>query len=66
MTKTFKTQAACLALALVATVGTVTGVDAIAAQQCRTAQAQMAGRTDGLQVAAAQTVVVVARRVAKA
>lgn len=66
MTKTFQTQAACLALALVATVSTVTGVEAIAAHQYRSAQALVAGRADGLQVAAAQTVVVVARRIAKA
>jgi hypothetical protein len=62
MTKTLRTQAAGLALAALATVGTVTGVDALAGRQYRAAQALVASRAAPLQVAAGQTVVIVARR----
>jgi hypothetical protein len=66
MTKTFTAQAACLVLAVLATVGTVSGVEAIAAQQVRTTQTLVAARAGVVQTAAAQTVVVIGRRIAKA
>jgi hypothetical protein len=64
MTKTFTAQAACLVLAVLATVGTVSGVEAIAAHQVRVAVAAQAVAHPA--VLADQQVVVVARRLADA
>jgi hypothetical protein len=69
MTKTTAPQAAAVVLSAFLALATVAGVDALGSSQAATAQAQAlvaAARAGLVQTAAAQTVVVVGRRVAKA
>jgi len=68
MTKTTAPQAAAIVLSAFVALATVAGVDALGSRQAATAQAQALVAAHGalVQTAAAQTVVVVGRRVAKA
>ena len=68
MTKTTAPQAAAIVLSAFVALATVAGVDALGSRQAADAQAQALalGRGALVQAAAAQTVVVVGRRVAKA